>query len=67
MGTTPVVKRCNNISFYKDMPILIVDEWDNISKTLLTKHYEDFILNKHSVSKIYLDYWIKRIGLKKHE
>jgi len=67
LGTIPIVKRCNNISFYEDMPILIVDDWTSVSKTSLTKHYEDFILNKRPVSKIYLDYWIKRIGLKKHE
>jgi len=62
MGTVPIVKRCQNISFYKDMPILMVDDWDEVSEDFLNKEYSS-IIDKRSTSKLYLDYWIKKIGL----
>ena len=62
VGTIPVVERCHNISFYEDMPILIVDDWGDIDEDYLNGQYEE-ILKNTSKDKLFLDYWIDKIGL----
>ena len=62
MGTIPIVKNCRNISFYKDMPILIVDKWDDVSKDFLNEEYAK-ISKSCTNSKLFLDYWIDELGL----
>ena len=63
VGTIPIVKDCQNISFYKDMPILVVDDWNDVSQTFLEKEYEK-IRSDWNDSKLFLDYWSEEIGLK---
>tara|TARA_R100000008_G_scaffold84500_1_gene72044 strand:- start:3923 stop:4744 length:822 start_codon:yes stop_codon:yes gene_type:complete len=63
MRTIPIVKDCQNISFYRDMPILIIDDWAQIDEKFLEEEYENKI-NKWDDSKLFMDHWIKEIGLK---
>ena len=63
VGTIPIVKDCQNISFYKDMPILVIDDWNDVSQTFLEKEYEN-ITSAWDDSKLFIDYWIEKIGLK---
>ena len=62
VGTIPIVKDCQNISFYKDMPILVIDDWSDVSQTFLEKEYEK-IRSDWNDSKLFLDYWLEEIGL----
>lgn len=62
LGSIPVVLNCQNISFYKDLPILVVDSWEEINEKMLEDRYGDFKFE--NMEKLYLDYWIKKIGLK---
>ena len=63
MHTIPVVKNCRNISFYEDMPILIVDDWRKVDQKYLEDENENKTKNWDD-SKLYMDYWIKEIGLR---
>ena len=63
MGTIPIVKNCQNISFYRDMPILIINNWEQINQQFLEEQYENK-LNTWNDSKLFLDYWVEKIGLK---
>jgi hypothetical protein len=63
LGTIPIVKKCNNISFYEDMPILIIDDWSSVDEEFLKQQYD--IIVARSKSKIYMDYWIDKILLNK--
>ena len=60
--TIPIVEACHNITFYKDMPILIVDEWETITEEFLNQKYEE-ILSKSNRSLMFLDSWIEKVGL----
>jgi hypothetical protein len=44
---------------YKDLPVLIVQEWTQISQNLLAYSYEKFIKNhnNYSFEKLYMKYW----------
>ena len=61
VGTVPIVENCHNISFYEDMPILIIENWDEVQEEHLNEQY-DKIINK-SKDKLYLDYWVDKLGL----
>lgn len=62
VGTIPIVERCHNISFYEDLPILIIDNWGNVTREFLEDKYEE-IMSKNSDSSLLLDHWIDKIGL----
>ena len=62
MGSIPVVENSINISFYKHLPILIVDEWQQVNEQFLRENLDQF--QNTTPQECYLDYWIKKIGLK---
>ena len=66
VGCVPIVKRCHNISFYGDMPILVVDDWNQISEKYLEKEYDRFAIGERP-EQLYMDYWVGKIGLKREE
>ena len=45
------------------MPILVIDDWNDVSQTFLEKEYEN-ITSAWDDSKLFIDYWIEKIGLK---
>jgi hypothetical protein len=61
MGSIPIVKNCNNISFYTNLPILIIDNWATITEEFLEEKYNSFSFN--NIEHMFIDYWIKEIGL----
>lgn len=66
VGTIPIVERCHNISFYEDMPIMIVDDWNSINRKLLEEKYDYFMNSSVTNTAMSIDYWIKEIGLLKN-
>jgi len=64
VGTIPIVKNCNNVSFYKDMPILIIEDWRDVNQSFLEEKYDQIISNPNK-SKLYMDYWLREIALNK--
>ena len=63
VGTIPVVQNCHNISFHTKMPIMVIDDWNNLNKKHLEEKYDTFKERKYTYTPLYLDYWIKKIGL----
>ncbi len=62
LGAIPIVLNCTFISHYRDLPILIVDKWEDVTEDFLHQQYDE-IKKKQDLSRLYLDYWIKEIGL----
>ena len=61
LGCIPIVRRLN-VTFdklYDDLPILIVDEWKNVSQDLLNKTIDDFKNKQFKMEKLTLEYWVK--------
>lgn len=68
MGAIPIVRDCINIRFFKDFPILIIDDYENITRDLLLKSYN--ILKPQMAfvkNKLTTDYWINLINEKRHK
>jgi hypothetical protein len=62
MRSIPVVENSINISFYKHLPILIADDWRQVNEQFLREKLHQ--LQNTTPQECYLDYWIKKIGLK---
>lgn len=61
MGVIPIVENNINNSFYTDLPMLVVDDWDELTEeglmaTYLTK--QSMVVNRN---KLYFRYWEDRI------
>ena len=63
IGTIPIVERCHNVSFHAKMPIMIIDDWDTVTKEELEHKYDFYNSIMYDKAPLYLDYWIKKIGL----
>ena len=54
LGCIPIVKKSGLDPMYEGLPVLIVNEWSDITQELL----DDFKPNYTNIKKIYLQYWI---------
>jgi len=50
------------MSFYEEMPIILVDDWDTISKEWLEGQYDE-IRSKDFEDVMKMDYWIDKLGI----
>lgn len=60
LGCIPIVKTSPLDELYEDLPVLIVNDWKDITKELLENTIEDFKHRTFNYDKLTLQYWIKR-------
>lgn len=46
---------------YKHLPILVVDEWEEITEAFLEKKYEEIMAKKYDMAPLYMEYWQNKI------
>lgn len=63
LNRIPIVKRCHNTHYYQDLPVLIVDEWEQVTETLL-KSKLDYFNNKSNfnMDKLKMSWWSKLLA-----
>jgi len=61
MGCIPIVKRNTNITFYEDLPICVVDDWDEVTKPFLLREFEKISNMKWDKEKLTQKYWNNKI------
>lgn len=65
VGCIPIVKSSNLNELYKDLPVLIVEDWSLITQDFLENEYKKIQKTKeddcYNMDKLYLPYWIKYI------
>lgn len=66
LGCIPIVKTSPIDSLYNGLPVLIVDDWQNITidllKNTIIRFKTMFINNEFNMEKIKLEYWINLIN-----
>lgn len=67
VGTIPIVKSSMLNSLYKNLPILIIDDWMTINEEYLNKKYHEINKKKYNLEKLYIKYWIEKINLLKKD
>ncbi len=65
LNTVPIVHSSSLDSLYKDLPVLIVDDWTIVTEKFLTEKKELFANQSFNREKIYMDYWIALINASK--
>lgn len=63
LGCVPIVKKSNIDELYQDLPVLIVDRWEDITDDLLKSTIAKFqnIKESFKYEKLTLKYWMKKI------
>jgi len=67
VGTIPITKYHHTFSTSQDLPILFVDDYDQISEELLLKYLENYKLNKFNLMKLNNSYWSELINSHKSD
>ena len=57
MGCIPVVKTSTLDPVYKDLPVLIVEKWEDITREFLEEQYKRLKQGTYCYEKLYFDYW----------
>lgn len=63
LGVIPIILRTNICDLYSDLPVLIVDDSSEITKSFLNIKYAEICKNikYYKYDKIYLEYWINKL------
>lgn len=61
VGSIPIVKTSSLDSLYQDLPILIVNDWSEVTQEFLENKYLEMSQREYCLEKIYADYWIQQI------
>ena len=65
IGCIPIVKKSSINELYKDLPIVIVNDWEELNVEFLEKKYieicENKKQNKYNYDKLYLHFWCTQI------
>jgi hypothetical protein len=61
LGCIPIVKAPNFTKLFEDLPVLIVNDWNQVTRELLDKTIIDFKTRSFNYDKLQLKYWVNRI------
>lgn len=62
LGAIPILKAPNFQKMFEDLPVLIVNDWSEVTQELLDKTLEDFNIREFKYEKLTLQYWVKLIN-----
>lgn len=61
LGTIPIEKRNINNQFYSDLPILLVDDWEEVTEEFLEAAFPMFQKQTWNRNKLTFEYWKNKI------
>jgi len=61
LRTIPIVKKCIGMEDFYDLPILFVDDWENLSEDFLNEKYNEIMQKEYPLEKIKIDFWLEYI------
>jgi len=62
LGCVPIVKQSGITELFEDLPVIVVNDWSEVTKSLLdTKHHE-MALQTFDFSKLLMSYWKHQIA-----
>lgn len=62
LGSIPVVQRSKMDAVFDDLPVLIIDAWEEVTEEFLLQKYQEFSGEKYDFSKLYMDFWQRLIN-----
>lgn len=64
LGCIPIVKKSCLDVLYEGLPVLIVDDWNQVTEDFLEQKYQEMSQQKYQLDRLYIDYWIRLIRQK---
>ena len=64
LGTIPIEKRCPNNTFYEDLPICFVNEWEELTEDFLESECRRINQTTWNLQKLKMSYWTSLIASK---
>lgn len=61
MGSIPIVKSSSLDRLYKDLPVLIISDWEEVTEAFLKKKQKEWSGNKKDLEKLSITYWLDLI------
>ncbi len=65
IGSIPIMKRASKWNcgqLFDDMPVLWVDDWDEVTEEFLNEKYKEISSKEYDISKLFLQYWANIIN-----
>jgi hypothetical protein len=62
LGCIPIVKAPNFKTLFEDLPVLIVNDWNEVTQELLDNTIQVFKTKEFKYEKLQLNYWVKQIN-----
>lgn len=59
LGSIPIIKKNNVMLHFSDLPILLVEDWEEITENLLLSTLDNFRNKQFDMSKAKISYWEK--------
>ena len=61
LKSIPVVIKNINNSYYDDLPVVYVNNWEEITEEFLNKEYEKIMNSTYNYEKLYFEFWKNKI------
>jgi len=61
MGSFPLVKTSTLDKLYKNLPVLIVKNWEEVTREFLETKYKEMCKKTYQLEKLYTNYWFNLI------
>jgi hypothetical protein len=62
LRTIPIVRNMLHMSYFKNLPILFVDNWSDITQDFLEDKYLEMMEKEYDLEPLKLSYWIKKLS-----
>jgi len=60
-GSFPVVRHSTIDKLFTDLPVVIINDWEEITESFLHNKLKEFSLKEFRMEKLYADYWLELI------
>jgi hypothetical protein len=57
LGCAPIVKRSTHAELFKDLPVVLIDNWGDISRDFLASKAAELSTKKFNYNKLFMHYW----------
>jgi hypothetical protein len=63
LGSIPIIKHSTLDALFENLPVLIINDWSEITEELLERKYKELIARKgeYNYAKLYMPYWINEL------
>ena len=62
VGSIPIVHRSPLDAAFEDLPVVIVDDYKDVTQEFLNRKYEEIQHKTYNLRKLYMQYWVDKIN-----